>query len=137
MSDAYPRAHAIQCTSASNTKAPRIITSFEMISPEAVPAPGQTGVVIKVKPSIILTGFFLCLVTGLPNLHIAVASPVASKLGVTSSSLFGLGGIVGGCQSRWMTLMPAVMLQLVTLIYLCNTSEVNQRYRDAYADSVG
>ncbi len=80
-------------------------------------------------PYIVLTGFILTLVTGLPNLKIASASSVAANMGIVSNALFGLGGVLGGCKKMWVYLLPGIMLQITALSYLCFSTAYDERYR--------
>ena len=91
---------------------------------------------IHLNKKIFITGLSLCFVTGLPNMNIAGISPLASYIGRSSTSLFGIGGVIGGCKSRWVDLSPALILQLVALVWLCKATEYNGVYRDIYSDSV-
>lgn len=101
-----------------------------------------TGVAQKKKsplafplhPRIVLTGFTLTLITGLPNLSIASASPLAANIGIVSNALFGLGGVLGGCKRMWVYLLPGVILQLIALSYLCVSTAFDERYRDIRFD---
>ena len=90
---------------------------------------------ITPDPEIILTGFILTLTTGLPNVKIGCASAVATTLGIISTALFGIGGIIGGCQQKWIFLVPGLMLQLFVLSYLCLSTSFDERYIDIYGDS--
>jgi hypothetical protein len=80
-------------------------------------------------PRIILAGFVLTLITGLPNLKIASASRVAANMGIVSNGLFGLGGMIGGCKRMWIYLLPGAILQVTALSYLYMSTNIDARYR--------
>lgn len=101
-----------------------IATSVEISKPKPVVSPPQS--------EIILAGFILTLITGLPNLKIASASVVAAHIGTVSSALFVLGGITGGYQRKWLYLLPGIILQLIALSYLFISIEFDERYENAY-----
>jgi len=89
-----------------------------------------------IYPQIVITGFTLMIITGLPNMKIAGASELSCTMGLVSTALFGIGGGVGGCQSRWTYLVPAAALQVFTLCYLYASIAYDDRYTDIYAGSV-
>ena len=96
----------------------------------------STTIKAVIHPQIVITGFTLMIITGLPNTKIACASELSCTMGLVSTALFGIGGGVGGCQSRWTYLVPAVALQVFTLCYLYASITYDDRYTDIYAGSV-
>jgi hypothetical protein len=118
------------------TRAPPRLKSQRVLDSK-LRSPSTTSTIRAViHPQIVITGFTLMIITGLPNSLIACASELSCTMGLVSTALFGIGGGVGGCKSRWIYLVPAVALQMFTLSYLYASITYDDRYTDMYAGSV-
>ncbi len=70
------------------------------------------------KTSIFVLGMGSAWVTILPNAMMAASDEVAGGLAVTASVLFAAGGVYGSCVGEFRWLLPAICLQIASILCL-------------------